>query len=155
MEADVGEDFAGVFVDLAGGEEGGANDGEGDDDGLEDDGADDPADDGAGGVLLGAGGEELLIHGLIAEQEQAGGQEELEALDEGEVAEELEVGGGQGFADDVPAAAVVDEDGQREAHGDGGKQADEEVHVGDRGHAGDGGEDDDEGGDEITAEDGS
>ena len=54
VEADVGEDLAGMVVDLAGGEEGGAGDSEGDDDGLEDDGADDPADDGAGGVLLGS-----------------------------------------------------------------------------------------------------
>ena len=79
MEADVGEDFAGVVVDFAGGEDGGAGDGEGDDDGFEDDGADDPAGDGAGGVLLGFGGEELLIHGLVAEHEQAGGEEEFHA----------------------------------------------------------------------------
>ena len=79
VEAGVGEDLAGVVVDFAGGKEGGAGDGEGDDDGLEDDGADDPADDGAGGVLLGFGGEELLVHGLVAEHEQAGGEEELQA----------------------------------------------------------------------------
>ena len=104
VEADVGEDFAGVVVDFAGGEDGGAGDGEGDDDGLEEDGADDPAGDGAGGVLLGFGGEELLIHGLVAEHEQAGGEEEFERLDGGEVAEELEVGGGQRRVDGGPAA---------------------------------------------------
>ncbi len=79
VEADVGEDLAGVSCDFAGGEKGGAGDGEGDDDGFEDDGADDPADDGAGGVLLGFGGEELLVHGLVAEHEQAGGEEEFES----------------------------------------------------------------------------
>ena len=56
-----------MLVDFAGGKERGAGDGDGDDDGLEDDRADDPADDGAGGVLLGFGGEELLIHRLVAE----------------------------------------------------------------------------------------
>ena len=115
VEADVGEDLAGVVVDFAGGEEGGAGDGEGYDDGLEDDGADDPADDGAGGVLFGFGGEELLVHGLVAEHEQAGGEEEFEALDEGEVAEELEVGGGKGGVDGGPASAVMDEDGEGDA----------------------------------------
>ena len=79
MEADVGEDLAGMVVDIAGGEDGGAGDGEGDDDGLEDDGADDPAGDGAGGVLLGLGGEELLVHGLVAEHEQAGGRKSSSA----------------------------------------------------------------------------
>ena len=117
VEADVGEDLAGMVVDLAGGEEGGAGDGEGDDDGFEDDGADDPADDGAGGVLLGFGGEELLVHGLVAEHEQAGGEEELEGLDEGDVAEDLEVGGGEGGVDGGPAAGDVDEDGQGDAAG--------------------------------------
>ena len=69
VEADVGEDLAGALVDFSGGEECGAGDGEGDDDGLQDDGAYDPADDGAGGVLFGPGGEELLVHGLVAEEE--------------------------------------------------------------------------------------
>ena len=95
MEAGVSEDFARVIVNFAGGEEGGAGDGDGDDDGFEDDGADNPAGDGAGGVLFGFGGEELLVHGLVAEHEEAGGEEEFEALDEGEIAEELEVGGGE------------------------------------------------------------
>ncbi len=66
VEAGVGEDFAGPGMDFAGGKEDGTSDGDGDDDGLEDDGADDPANNGAGGVLFGFGGEELLVHGLIA-----------------------------------------------------------------------------------------
>ena len=37
-------------------------------------GADDPAGDGAGGVLLGSGGEELLVHDLVAEHEQTVGE---------------------------------------------------------------------------------
>ena len=49
---------------------------------------------------------------------------------------------------------LVDEDGEREAEGEGGEQADGDVHVGDRGHAGDGGEEDDEGGDDVAAVDG-
>src|ERR1039457_1206561 len=69
VEADVGEDLAGVVVDLAGGEDGGAGDGECDDDGLEDEGADDPSGDGTGGAALGTGGEELLVHGLVRSEE--------------------------------------------------------------------------------------
>ena len=56
--------------------------------------------------------------------------------------------------DGGPAAEVVHQDGQRGAEGEGGEQADGDVHVGDRGHAGDGGEEDDEGGDEVAAVDG-
>ena len=48
----------------------------------------------------------------------------------------------------------MQQDGQRGAEGEGGEQADGDVHVGDRGHSGDGGEDDDECGDEIAAVDG-
>ena len=79
VDAGVGEDLAGAGRGLRRWEERGAYDGDGDDDGFEDDGADDPADDGAGGVFFGFGGEELLVHGLVAEHEQAGGKEELQA----------------------------------------------------------------------------
>src|ERR1039458_1013492 len=172
VEAGVGEDLAGVVVALAGGEDGGAGDGDCDDDGLEDEGADDPSGDGTGGVALGTGGEELLVHGLVAEHEQAGGEEEFErggdalagavgkkvrsemAVDGIDVAEDLEVSGGEGDANGGPSAEAVDEDGQRETEGEGGEQADDDVHVGDRRHAGDGGEEDDEGGDEVAAVDG-
>ena len=111
VEAEVGEDFAGAVVDFARGEKGGTGDGEGDDDGFKDDGADNPADDGAGGVLFGAGGEEFLVHALVAEEQEAGGEEELESLEEGKIAENLEVGGGEGGVDVGPAAGGVDEDG--------------------------------------------
>ena len=131
VEAGVGEDFAGAGVDFAGGKEDGTGDGDGDDDGLEDDGADDPANDGAGGVFFGFGGEELLVHGLIAQQEEAGGEEELEALDGGELAEELEVCGGKSGVDGGPSAGVVDEDGKGDDQGEGGEEADGHVHVGD------------------------
>ncbi len=152
MHAGVGEDLARMLVDLAGGEEGGAGDGEGDDDRLEDDNADEPTDDGAGGVLLGLCREELLVHGLVAEHEQAGGQEELEALHEREVAEDLKVGGRQRGVDGGPASGMVDQDRQREQHGDGGEQTDDHIHIGDRGHAGNRREDDDEGGDDVAAQ---
>ncbi len=154
VEAGVGEDLAGGLADFTGGKERGTGDGDGDDDGLEDDGADDPADDSAGGVLLGFSGEELLVHGLVAQEEEAGGEEELEALDGGEIAEELEVRGRERGVDGRPSAGSVDEDGESEAHGDRGEEADEEVHVGNRRHAGDGGEDDNEGGEDVTAHDG-
>ena len=94
VEAEVSEDFAGAVVDFAGGEKGGTGDGEGDDDGFEDDGADDPADNGASGVFFGTGGEKFLVHALIAEEQETGGEEELESLKEGKIAEDLEVGGG-------------------------------------------------------------
>ncbi len=152
VEASVGEDLAGTAVDFAVRKEDGAGDGDGDDDGFQDDGADDPANDGAGGVLLGLGGEELLVHGLVAEEEEAGGEEELEALDGGEIAEELEVRGGKGGVDDGPAAGSVGDDGQGEEHGEGGEEADGDVHVGDGGHAGYRCENNDEGGDDVFAE---
>ena len=46
----------------------------------QDDRADEPTDDGAAGGLFRFGGEELLIHGLIAEHQQTGGQKELHGL---------------------------------------------------------------------------
>ena len=54
------------------------------------------------------GGEELLVHRLVAEHEQAGGQEEFEGTDGGEVAEELKVRGGEGgvMADQPPAMCM-------------------------------------------------
>ena len=72
----------------------------------------------------------------------------------GEVAEELEVGGGEGGANGGPAAGEVHEYGQRDEQGEGGEQADDDVHVGDRGHAGDRGEERDEGGEDAAALDG-
>ena len=153
VEAGVGEDLAGGLADFTGGKERGTGNGDGDDDGFEDDGADDPADDGAGGVLFGFGGEELLVHGLVAQEEEAGGEEELETLDGGKIAEELEVRGRERGLDGWPSTGSVDEDGESEAHGDRSEEADEEVHIGHGGHAGDGGEDDDEGGEDVTAHD--
>ncbi len=114
---------------LTGGKERGAGDGQRDDDRLQDDGADDPSDDGAGGGSFSLFAEKTSGTSTVAEQQQAGGQEELEALDGFEIAEELEVRGGQSLPDHMPASAVVDEDWQREAHGGGSQQADEEVHV--------------------------
>ena len=149
VERGVGEDLAGVFVDLAGGKECGADDGERDDDGLENEDADEPANDGAGSVLFRFGGEELLVHGLVAEHEEAGGQEEFEGADSGKVAEDLKVRGGKCGGDGRPAAGDVRKNWQRDEQRERGEQADGEVHVGDRGHAGDGGEDDDKGGDDL------
>ena len=88
-----------MVVDLAGGEDGGASNRKGDNDGLQNHRADDPSGDGSRGVLLGFCGEELLVHGLVAEHEQAGGEKELHRLDGREVAEELEVSGGERGAD--------------------------------------------------------
>ena len=107
-----------MVVDLAGGEDGGAGDGEGDDDGLEDDGADDPAGDGAGGVLLGAGGEELLVHGLVAEHEQAGGEKEFHRPGSEVRSPKIWkwVAGRAAWTADQPREAV-DQDGQRERRG--------------------------------------
>src|ERR1035437_720875 len=70
------------------------------------------------------------------------------------VAEELEVGGGEGGVDGLPSAEAVYQNRKGGAEGSGGEQADGYVHVSDRGHAGDGGEEDDEGGDEVSAVDG-
>src|SRR5207253_6324867 len=112
------------------------------------------ADEVAGGVARGFGGEELLVRGLVGEQEAAGGEKELHGAGDGEVPEELEVRGGEFGMHGGPSARDVDEHRQREAESEGGEQADEEVHVGHRGHAGDGGEDNDEGGDEVSAGDG-
>ena len=76
-----------------------------------------------------------------------------------DVAEDFEVGGWQSGMHGGPAGesgigAVVDEDWERDAEGDGREQADGDVHVGDGRHAGYGGEEDDEGGDEDSALDG-
>ncbi len=152
VKSQIGKDFAGALVDFAGGKEDGADDSDGDDDGLEDDCADDPANNGAGGGLLGLGGEELLVHGLVAEEEEAGGEEDLHALDGGEVAKYLKVRGGKGGVDGGPASGTVGEDGQGDEQGEGGKKSNGYIHIGYGGHAGYRGEDDDEGGDDVFAE---
>ncbi len=68
------------------------------------------------------------------------GRKSSAAVDGCEVAEDLEVGGGKRGANGGPASEVMNEDGQREAEGEGCEQADGEVDVCDRGHACDGGE---------------
>ena len=151
MQAEVGENLAGAVMDLATREEDGACDGEGDNDGLENDSSDDPANNGTGCVLFGLGGEEFLIHGLVAKQEEAGGKKDFEALDGGEITEELEMGGGKVGVDCGPATSLVHEDGECDTHGKSGEQADGDVHIGDGGHAGNGSKEDDKGSDDVSS----
>src|ERR1039458_8972674 len=51
------------------------------------------------------------------------------AVDGIDVAEDLEVSGGEGDADGGPSAEAVDEDGQREREGEGGGEGDGDVNV--------------------------
>ena len=116
MTRSVGDDFARVLGDFASGIKRSTEDGDGDDESFKNQSADDPADHGVARVLLASCGEELLIHDLIAEHEEHGGDEKLESADETHgrglndsfrreavIAEELEVLRGQRRSADRPS----------------------------------------------------
>ena len=152
MAGGVGDDFTRVGGDFSGLVEGRAADGDEDNDGLKEEGADEPADDGKAGVALRAGGEELLIHDLVAEHEEHGGDQELHGADEGEVAKHLEVGGRQRGMQAGPSAGVGEEQGRGNDADDGDERADGDIHIGHRRHAGQRGGDNNEGRDDEGAE---
>src|ERR1017187_2484634 len=132
-------------------ERGAADDCDGDDDSLEYESAADPSKDGQARVALRAGREELLIHALIAEQQQQGGQQISEAGHPAERPEHGEVIGGQCSVDGRPAACARQQYRQRDERDDGDQQADDEIQVGDGGHTRQRREGDHEGGDDVHA----
>ena len=76
MQSGVGKNLAGIVVDLAGGKDGGTYYCEGDDDGLQESLCRRSIRRRRGWRPFRFCGEELLVHGLVAEHEKAGGQED-------------------------------------------------------------------------------
>ena len=89
---------------------------------------------------------------MIAEHEQACRDKEFKSLKQREVSKQLEVSCGKRLRDVAPSTGVVQKYGERKAHGNNGKDADNYVHVCDGGHSGDGGEENDERRDDVFAQ---
>src|ERR1035438_10540823 len=142
-----GDDFARVV----GLQRGATEHRDGDDHGFQHQCAADPSEDRQARVALGTRREELLIHALIADQQQQGGQQISEAVYPTERSEHGEVIGWQCRVNSRPAAGARQEQRQRNERDDGDQQADDQVEVGDRGHARERGKGDHEGGDDDHA----
>ena len=124
---------------------------DGDDHGFEHQRAADPSEHRPARVAFRAGGKELLIHALVAQQQQQGRQQISEAMHPAERSEHGEVIGGQGGVYRGPAARAGDQQGQGNQRDHGDQQPDDQIQIRDRRHAGQRRKRDDERGDDVHA----
>ena len=112
------------------------DDGKGDEESFKRDCANDPTDYGFAGVAFRFGGKEFLIHALIADKQQRGGQHQADGSVPIIIAQHLEMTGGKICLYKAPTAGIVQQNRHRHNHGEGDGRTNHEIEISDGRHAG-------------------